>query len=512
MQNQESKNLDILFLGQACTKVTYGKISIVSDPWFSSRSHLNSWAPFPILAGEELEEGVKEINAATHIYLSHDHRDHFDPEFLAKLHPKTILVADFENQAFREALEKLKPLHHIRYVKDGEPIPLGDSAWARVFKERPFFRTNSVMLIETPQGRVLNANDCALNTELLSSISKHGAVGLFLYTLNFMANGYPLPYLRKDSPDFARRIQLLRNEIMGSFAMAMRVLKPWHCATFAGPVTFSHPANQHFNEIPEAKDWSKMIREMGLPIHWPAPFSKISLHDNILRDTSGIKAWDKYLTTPQPAFLEQKPQDVSQSDILTAAQALVENFQNFAQESQTSTLTKLIVSAVPTLHEAEGSKFLWSVELDFEKGAKFVGELGSPYLHLVTTPDLALQFLKGETNIDSFLLSCHARFSRVPDSFDPLLHNFLRFGLDPLSRKALIGELTKTKTSNETISVESNGKKFVIPKHCPHEGESFENACVENGLIVCSRHKWKFDLETGKCLAGDKRSNLYQDK
>jgi UDP-MurNAc hydroxylase len=52
----------------------------------------------------------------------------------------------------------------------------------------------------------------------------------------------------------------------------------------------------------------------------------------------------------------------------------------------------------------------------------------------------------------------------------------------------------------------------VIPKFCPHEGESLELAAIEDGCIVCPRHKWKFDLETGRCVdIGDPGTNLYQE-
>ena len=50
----------------------------------------------------------------------------------------------------------------------------------------------------------------------------------------------------------------------------------------------------------------------------------------------------------------------------------------------------------------------------------------------------------------------------------------------------------------ESITIKNNGKDVVIQRYCPHNGEDLKSACIENGVLTCSRHNWKFDLKQVK--------------
>jgi len=40
---------------------------------------------------------------------------------------------------------------------------------------------------------------------------------------------------------------------------------------------------------------------------------------------------------------------------------------------------------------------------------------------------------------------------------------------------------------------------FAVDDACPHQGASLGEGLVIRGMIVCPRHNWAFDLETGAC-------------
>jgi nitrite reductase/ring-hydroxylating ferredoxin subunit len=44
-----------------------------------------------------------------------------------------------------------------------------------------------------------------------------------------------------------------------------------------------------------------------------------------------------------------------------------------------------------------------------------------------------------------------------------------------------------------------NGRRFVVPDACPHDGGLLSNGFVEGDRLVCARHNWEFDPETGSC-------------
>ena len=180
-----------------------GEHEVVTDPWFSGPTHLGSWRAFPELDAAAVERMRARIDKATHVYISHDHSDHFDPAFLATLSPKTLVVSDFRNARFRRRLQALTEGpngHTLQVLSAGDTLELDGRASMRIVPEQPRFRTNSMLVLHTPFGSILDANDCGLNSSTLRALTERSRVRVFAYTLNFMANGYPFPYLRRDDP------------------------------------------------------------------------------------------------------------------------------------------------------------------------------------------------------------------------------------------------------------------------------------------------------------------------
>ena len=509
------------FLSQACTALRAGDIEIVSDPWFFSTAHLNSWIPYPSWDARELESFRSRIDRATHIYVSHDHEDHFDPAFLETLGRKTILVGAFRNMAFRRQLEALGDRHDIRYLHHAREMSLSKEVSVQIFMEQPDFRLNSMMIVLTPHGTVLNANDCGLNRMILSSISRRFPVTLFTYTLNFLANGYPFPYLRRSDADLDSKIAAVRNDVLDNFRLALRILKPKLSAAFAGPVTFADRINDHLNSHPESRDWSRMVVELASEgaVIWPAPGSLLELRDNHF-ERAEIKEWGRFLGRPpaaRPAVpTVHAPADLTLETALAEARGFIGRLSPVLERTGSRVHQSLILTAVPALDDLESeAAALWSLAIDLDPPAPSCRPLGQleppilPQLHIISTPEILHKFLSGDVTVDSLLLSSRARFHRRPDSFNPTLHNLLRFGGDPSSREALIEWLIRGPTCTETMTIKYGGQEKVIPKYCPHEGESFEAATIKDGRLVCPRHKWTFDLETGQCIAGDRSVNLY---
>ena len=69
----------ITFLGQAGLYVETGAGTILCDPWFNP-AYFGSWFPFP--ANDAIDP--KAIGRPDYLYVSHQHHDHFDPEFLSE--------------------------------------------------------------------------------------------------------------------------------------------------------------------------------------------------------------------------------------------------------------------------------------------------------------------------------------------------------------------------------------------------------------------------------------------
>ena len=69
----------LTFLGHAgwLVQTRYG--SVLCDPWFTP-AYFGSWFPFPRNDGLD----PRALGEVDFLYVSHLHRDHFDPEWLAR--------------------------------------------------------------------------------------------------------------------------------------------------------------------------------------------------------------------------------------------------------------------------------------------------------------------------------------------------------------------------------------------------------------------------------------------
>lgn len=50
---------------------------------------------------------------------------------------------------------------------------------------------------------------------------------------------------------------------------------------------------------------------------------------------------------------------------------------------------------------------------------------------------------------------------------------------------------------------------YAVANACPHAGNPLIEGDVLGTTLVCAFHAWRFDLETGACLAGDEPVRTY---
>src|SRR5437868_9833732 len=109
-------DLSIRFIGHAGFYLSYRGTNLLVDPWLSeSGAFLSRWHQYP--PNDFLN--VKDFYDADYLYLSHDHQDHFDMEFLRDF-PKdkvTILIAHFLSDHVVKKLQLLG-FSRIRQLPD----------------------------------------------------------------------------------------------------------------------------------------------------------------------------------------------------------------------------------------------------------------------------------------------------------------------------------------------------------------------------------------------------------
>lgn len=60
--------------------------------------------------------------------------------------------------------------------------------------------------------------------------------------------------------------------------------------------------------------------------------------------------------------------------------------------------------------------------------------------------------------------------------------------------------ITKSILARRVGVFNDNGMIYGLEADCKHMKASLANGKVENGIVTCSWHDWRYDLKTGECL------------
>jgi nitrite reductase/ring-hydroxylating ferredoxin subunit len=77
-------------------------------------------------------------------------------------------------------------------------------------------------------------------------------------------------------------------------------------------------------------------------------------------------------------------------------------------------------------------------------------------------------------------------------------------------RVELNGDRGLIVVAGEEIAVfRAEGRPIAVANACPHEGNPLVEGELLGSMLVCAYHGWRFDLETGACLLGERPVRRY---
>jgi len=221
------------FLGQAGIFIETANASILCDPWFNP-SYFASWMPFPRNDGIDPER----IGHPTYLYVSHLHRDHFDPVWLAAHCDKDAIVVlpDYGLETLRDELTKLG-FHRFLQTRNGEQFATGHGVTFQVESltaptDGPI--GDSALIVDDGTHRLLNLNDSRPTDP--DHLIEFGPIDLLFWQFSG-AIWYPMVY---ELPPRAKGV-LGHKKRVAQLARAYRyleLLKPRFGVPSAGPPCF----------------------------------------------------------------------------------------------------------------------------------------------------------------------------------------------------------------------------------------------------------------------------------
>ncbi len=248
--------MQIEFVGHASVVLRRGPIHLLVDPWLEGRVFDDGWALLsrPVF-------GPADFDSITHLWFSHEHPDHF--------HPRTLAAIP---EAARRRIQVLfhpsgdgKVVEHCRGLGFGEvrELPLGCwqslGAGFEVFVDTWAGSDDSWMALRTPEGTVLNLNDCAVveREEARELARRIGSVDALLTQFSISAwdgGEHEVERRRAGARAMLERV-LMQTEVLGAR----------HVVPFASFVRFCHRENAYMNgAMVDVSQVAEALAQQGL--------------------------------------------------------------------------------------------------------------------------------------------------------------------------------------------------------------------------------------------------------
>jgi UDP-MurNAc hydroxylase len=494
-------------LGHAGMFIETAGGSILCDPVIGP-SFFGSWFPFPDNRALDWER----LGKADFLYISHRHRDHFDPALLRRYVPQDIkvLLPDYPTDDLENDLRALG-YDNIVYTHTGEILEYGDLKLMvtplRAPSDGPI--GDSSLSLDDGTASILNQNDShPLDLETLLSFSKPDAY----FTQVSGAIWWPMVYDLEQAAkqNFAQ----LKRDAQNKRAMYyIEKVDAAHVFPMAGPPMFlreelfrynglglendsiftdQHQFLEHMSTVRPAQNGYLFVPGTQVDVnHENVEVTQTLFSEDELARIFGDK-WS-YLAEQRDSRQDEVAAEVaSRAEILPPAEML----------AAIKEWWEPLLRRARIIRNGVGGNVRFRIGdldmvVDFPK-AKVREYDGEECIYWYTIPaDLVSTNIR-DHEIDwsnSIFLSMQFSVGRS-GKFNEFLTTFLKC----LSRDRI--EYVENWYSEQTDQTEDvQLDDWVVQRRCPHlRADLSKTGKIEDGVLTCSLHDWKWDLTSGKCL------------
>jgi UDP-MurNAc hydroxylase len=501
--------MHITYLGHAGFIAETDDVIVIMDPWLSPTGAFDaSWFQLPCnhhlasLVYEKLQDPQRPI----FLYISHEHQDHLDVEFLNSLPARrfTLLLPAFSRSVLMSrfsdyACEELIFFHHKQVIQ----IPGG---FLKFYVDDSQLNRDSAILMKARENTFLNLNDCKLFDTLSEIVREESPIKVFACQFSG-ATWHPTCY---DYPvdkyeTYSKEKYLAKFE---SVAKAIELIRPDAYIPSAGPPCFLDPMlfhlnNQRVNIFPRA---NKLIRYLDQRLRNTAVFAPEMMPGDVLNAASGKVisfAERRFDETTAEAYLAEYATSYSKYfEERLSLHGRVDEEQNLEalRDELENKLKRLSLAdrvTVP-LYFRLGEESTPMLRVDFgRRVVEYVSENSDSEYYEIAAPAWQIaKVLNHELTWEEFALTFRLRLKRDPDVYDPVLHAFLVMEAEDLGGYCDL--LLQLEAQEERFIVEAEGRKFSVRRYCPHQGGDLTCGWIDQGrFLTCPRHRWQFDLLRG---------------
>jgi UDP-MurNAc hydroxylase len=494
-------------IGHAGLHIETAHGSILCDPWFSP-AYFCSWYPFPANDGLDMQR----LGGSEYLYVSHLHRDHYDPEWLARWMNRdaVVLLPDYGVSDLKDELAGLG-FHRFLHTTNGEPFEHDGLTLMIVSMTAPNDGPlgDSCLAVDDGTAAILNQND-GRPTDL-EPLVRFGA-----YDAHFLqysgAIWYPMVY---DMPE-PMKVALGERKRLNGMDRARRYAEAvgarWIVPN-SGPPAFLdddlfaiNDIGQKGNVFPDQLVFLDHLKTMGvdngvllstgstIEVLRDADEPVVShLHDlaTTLRPFEDRQA---YLT--EYAARTRADRERRKAEWPTSGEPLLPLLKAWWEP---------LLQAMPTLCGRLGDRILLETEneaiiVDFVDQAveAYVDQDYRYKIHAADALVRACVDARLADWVNELFLSCRFQATRRGPYNEHVYTWFKSLSLD--HARYIEAWLSDDRESHERWRFGD----FLVQRHCPHLGADLARfGEVENGVLTCGLHGWQYDIETGRCLTSD---------
>ena len=213
-------------------------VKLLSDPWYFGDAFNRGW---DLLYENPLEEILDLLTETTHIFISHEHPDHFSVPFFKKYCKQLIslnIQIIFQETRDKRVVSYLRSLNlNVIEAKINQWLELDDQVHINIFS---IGTIDSAFLLETSEYFFINTNDCelsSLNSQNILERLQDDKPVVLLHQFSYAAWRGSSEWMEKAA-----------NYKLKKLSEINRILKVKLLIPFASFIYFSHNENFHLNK------------------------------------------------------------------------------------------------------------------------------------------------------------------------------------------------------------------------------------------------------------------------
>jgi UDP-MurNAc hydroxylase len=499
--------MQITCLGHAGLHIETRGGTILCDPW-KNPAYFDSWFVFPDNSALDWDR----YGQVDYLYVSHLHKDHFDPGLLSQhvSREATVLLPDFPVPDLRNELERLGFTKFI-VMPSGQVVDRGELRLMVAALQSPADGPlgDSALAVGDQTARILNQND-ARPTDL-DRLRAFGAYDVHLLQFSgaiWWPWTYELPEAAQRSFGAAKRANGLDRAARYVKEIGARYIVP-----SAGPACFlddelfglNDLTRDPANTFPDQMVFLDYLRDHGIEggrlvtpgavlevdqdhceVHWPGPAEQ-SLEPFTDKERY-LRAYAARMADRIAADKQRWP--VGGVDVLAELKAWFEPLLELADHIRPG------VGGPVLIRPGDGRPIV----IDFPAGEvrAFAGET-CRYQFTIDRPLLERLIADHQTDwVNSLFLSMRFKARRV-GPYNEYLYTFFKC-LAPDRLMYAEGWYADKSHDEEEIQLGD----WVIQRRCPHlRGDLSRFGETQGSILTCTMHGWQYDLSTGRCLTTD---------